>query len=215
MFPLCRTSNSDCFRPTAVDETRVATTVMNTIFVTAVLCVFLLSDCTKSRENNIATALPPPQSGDAEQAKIPDYAGLISEYQSMLVEDPENLAVLVALGNAYYDSGAWRNAIIAYERALQIEPRNADIRTDLGTSYRNLGQYDRALIEYHLALEFDPSHLNARYNMGIVYANDKKDARAAVHVWQEILKLAPNYPQAEFLRSNIAKLNKGANKEAR
>ncbi len=188
---------------------------MNTIFVTAVLCFFLLSGCTKSRENKIGSALPPIQSPYAEQAEIPDYAGLIAEYQSMLGEDPENIAVLVALGNAYYDSGAWQNAIIAYERALQIEPRNADIRTDMGTSYRNLGQYDRALIEYRLALQYDPSHLNARYNMGIVYANDKKDAGAAVHLWQEILKLAPNYPQAEFLRSNIAKLKKGAKKEAR
>ncbi len=188
---------------------------MNTIFVTAVLCFFFLSGCTKSQEKRIASALPPPQSAEAEQAKVPDYAGLIAEHQSVLAKDPQNLAVLVALGNAYYDNGAWRNAIIAYERALQIEPRNADIRTDMGTSYRNLGQYDRALMEYRLALEYDPSHLNARYNMGVVYANDKKDALAAIHVWQEILKLAPNYPQAELLRSNIAKLKKGGNKGAR
>ncbi len=207
--------NSDRFTPAADDEARVVTTVMNTIFITAVLCFFLLTGCTKSRGKKIGTALPPLRPADAEQAKIPDYAGLIAEYQSMLAEDPENLAILVALGNAYYDRGEWRNAIMAYERALQIEPRNADIRTDMGTSYRNLGQYDRALMEYRLALQYDASHLNARYNMGVVYANDKKDVLAAVHVWQEILTLAPNYPQAEILRSNIAKLKKGAKKEVR
>jgi tetratricopeptide (TPR) repeat protein len=189
---------------------------MNIIFVTIVLCFFLLSGCTKSQENKSASPFPRSQrSPDTEQAKIPNYAGLIGEYQSILAEDPDNLAVLIALGNAYYDSGAWRDAITAYERALQIAPRNADIRTDMGTSYRNLGQYDRALKEYRLALEYDPMHLNARFNMGIVYANDKKDAQAAIHIWQEILKLAPNYPQAELLRSNIAQLKKEARKEAR
>jgi tetratricopeptide (TPR) repeat protein len=201
--------------PAAIDDRQIKTTVMNVIYVTTVLCFILLSGCTKSREEKIASALPPLQSVYAEQAKIPDYAGLIAEYQSRLAEDPENFAVLVALGNAYYDCGTWRKAIIAYERALQLEPRNADIRTDMGTSYRNLGQYERALMEYRIALENDPSHLNARYNMGVVYANDKKNAQAAVHEWQEILKLAPNYPQAEFLRLNIAKLKKGVKKGVR
>ncbi len=196
--------------------TQAAKNRMNTIFFTTVLCFFLLWGCTKSQEKKSASVFPRSQQfGDAEQAKIPNYAGLIDEYRTILSEDPDNLAVMIALGNAYFDSGAWQNAITAYERALQVAPRNADVRTDMGTSYRNLGYYDRALAEYRLALEYDPSHLNARFNMGVVYANDKKDYQAAIHVWEEILKLAPNYPQAELLRSNIAELKKGAIKEVR
>jgi tetratricopeptide (TPR) repeat protein len=203
-------------RPSAAVTDAAAKTLMNTIFITTVLCFFLFSGCTKSQEKKSASVFPrSQQSGDAEQAKIPNYAGLIEEYRTILAEDPDNLAALIAVGNAYFDSGAWQNAITAYERALQIAPRNVDVRTDMGTSYRNLGHYDRALTEYRLALEYDPSYLNARFNMGVVYANDKKDYQAAIRVWGEILKLAPNYPQAELLRSNIAKLKKGANKEVR
>ncbi len=189
---------------------------MNTIFVTMILCFSLLAGCTKTQEKKYHSTLPrSQQAGDTEQAKIPNYAGLIDEYRTILAEDPDNLATLIALGNAYYDSGDWRNAITSYERALQIDPRNADVRTDMGTSYRNLGYYDRALFEYRVVLEYDPSHLYARFNMGVVYANDKKNYQAAIHEWEEILKLSPNYPQAELLRSNIAELKKISKKEAR
>ncbi len=204
-------------RTLAADEAKqAALTVMNTIFVTMILCFFLLSGCTKTQEKKYHSALPRSQhAGDTEQAKIPNYAGLIEEYRAILAEDPHNLATLIALGNAYYDSGDWRNAITSYEPALQIDPRNADVRTDMGTSYRNLGYYDRALFEYRVALEYDPSHVYARFNMGVVYANDKKNYQAAIHVWDEILKLSPNYPQAELLRSKIAELKKVSKKEAR
>jgi hypothetical protein len=42
--------------------------------------------------------------------------------------------------------------------------------------------------------------------MGIVYANDKKDAASAIRVWEEILKIAPNYSRAGQIRSMIAAL---------
>ena len=155
------------------------------------------------------------QNEPSEQSRPPHYAGLIAEYRAILAVEPDNLVALIALGNAYYDSGEWKKAIARYEHALRIDPRNSDIRTDSGTAYRNLGLLDRALAEYRLALQYDPAHVNARYNMGIVYAYDRKNLQAAIRVWEEMLRLAPNYPQAEYVRSSIAEFKEQLKKEAK
>jgi len=60
---------------------------------------------------------------------------LIEEYRAILSEDPNNFAALVALGNAYHDSGRRNDAITMYEYALRTDPGNADVRTDMGTAY--------------------------------------------------------------------------------
>ncbi len=189
---------------------------MNYILIMSVLCFWLLAGCAKKEERKSPPALPMmEQAVRPEQPQTPDYEGLIEEYRTILAEDPDNLAALIALGNAYYDSGQWQKAIIIYDHALLVDPRNADVRTDMGTAYRNLGMCDRALAEYRLALQHEPAHLNARYNMGIVYAFDKKDFRSAIHVWEEILKIAPNYPHDEYIKSSIAAFRQELKKEGR
>ena len=178
----------------------------------AFLYVPLFFGCSKSEDKKLVNPPAPEQAGRHSETRTPYYSGLIEEYRSILAEEPDNLAALIALGNAYFDSGQWKNAATMYEHALMIDPRNADVRSDLGTAYRHLGMSERALAEYHLALEHEPGHLNARYNTGIVYAYDKKDYRAAIRVWEELLRLAPNFPEAERIRSSIASIKKGIKK---
>ncbi len=154
---------------------------------------------------------PAPAAGNSAgpadtETLAPNYEGLIRNYQSILAQDPRNIAALIATGNAYYDSGQWKKAIAMYERVLSLDPRNADVRTDMGTAFRNIGMFDQAVVEYHRALMYEPGHANARYNLGIVYAHDKKDYRDAIQAWEELLKLAPNHPQADSIRAQIAEL---------
>jgi tetratricopeptide (TPR) repeat protein len=145
----------------------------------------------------------------------PYYSGLIEEYRAILAEDPNNLAAITALGNAYFDNGQWAEAITMYDRALLINPIDADVRTDLGTAYRNTGMTDRALAEYRTALGHDPGHLNARYNTGVVYASNIKNYREAIRIWEDLLKIAPNYPQAEQMKSMIMTFKKALKKDVR
>lgn len=190
--------------------------MMRNLLAVAVLLLALPVACGKHEDRKPAPSSRAPQGASKpEDARTPYYPGLIEEYRTVLAEDPDNLVALIGSGNAYYDSGQWKMAIAMYERALAIDPRNADVRTDMGTAYRNLGMIDRALAEYRLALQHEPGHLNARYNMGIVYANDKKDYAAAIQVWEEILKMAPNFPHAAQIRSMIAALKTKKAKAAR
>ncbi len=183
--------------------------IMKNALIMAVLCFPLLLGCGKADEKKSPVLYPVTEHpGTPAQVRNPDYHGLIEEYRTTLKEDPDNLAAMIALGNAYYDSGMWRDAIRFYERALIHDPLNADVRTDLGTAYRNLGNPDRALAEYRLALSHEPGHLDARYNIGVVYAFDVKNYRVAIHVWEELLRLAPNHPHADDIRTCILTFKK-------
>lgn len=182
---------------------------MINVLIMVVLCLPLLPGCSKTNERN-SPAIPvaTEHAGNAGRLQSPDYYGLIEEYRAILKDDPNNLAAIIALGNAYFDSDQWKRAIMMYEHALRIDPRNADVRTDMGTAYRNIGMPDQALAEYLIALKHEPAHLNARYNMGIVYAHDKKNYAAATHIWEELLRLAPNHPYADSMRRCIATYGK-------
>jgi len=169
------------------------------------LSLLLLPACGKTEQKKPAPLTTvTDHHGRPAESQSPYYYGLIEEYRTTLADDPNNLSALVALGNAYFDSHQWKKAIAVYEHALRVDPHHSDVRTDMGTALRNLGMTDRALAEYRLALEHDPSHLNARYNMGIILAYDKKDVRSAIRLWEEVLNIAPNHPQAEEMRAAIA-----------
>ena len=179
-----------------------------TLSAAAILFV-LLSGCRDIDEKKSAVvAAEAVHEHQPVESQTPYFYGLIEEYQTVLAEDPSNLAAVIGLGNAYFDSGAWRDAIARYERALKLDPRNADVRTDMGTCYRYLGMPERALAEYRRALEYEPGHLNARYNMGIVYAYDMKNYTVAIHIWQELLRLSPNHPHADYMRMCITTFRK-------
>jgi len=182
------------------------------------LIALLPTGCDRAQEPKLsAKPASTEQVKRTEDAREPNYDGLIEEYRAVMSEDPGNIANIIALGNAYFDSGRWEKAINIFAHALRLDPRNADVRTDMGTAYRNLGMTERALAEYNNVLHIEPGHLNSRFNLGIVYAYDKKNHDAAIHVWEELLKIAPNHPKAEFMRSAIAafKSGRGTGGEAR
>jgi tetratricopeptide (TPR) repeat protein len=187
--------------------------IMRNALIWVLLCCAPLFGCGNAEEKRSHPApAAAKDSNNPGTVQSPNYAGLIEEYQTLLAEDPNNLAGIIALGNAYFDSGQWKKSIILYDHAIRIDPENADVRTDRGTAYQNTGMPDRALAEYRAALACEPSHLNARYNMGVVYAYTKKDYKAAIRIWEELLRLSPNYPKAENIRTAIAVFKKGLEK---
>lgn len=190
--------------------------MMKRISIVAAAFFLVIPGCRNSQEKKMpvipALVMHAPK---PETNQNPYYHGLIEEFSTILQEDPNNFAATIGLANAYADSGLWQEAIHQYEHALKIHPGNADVHADMGTAYRNIGMPDRALAEYRVALGYDPGHLNARYKMGVVYAFDLRKYGVAVHIWEELLRLAPAHPHAEYMRTCIVTFRKTMNKEHR
>ena len=120
-----------------------------------------------------------------------DYEEEIQLSKSILEKDRNNLQALISLGNAYFDTDQYQQAIDAYSKALSIDPKNPDVRTDMGIMYRKLGQFEKALEAFRRAVQDNPKHINSRFNLGVVLKYDKKDFQGAIQAWEEFLKLEP------------------------
>ncbi len=120
----------------------------------------------------------------------------ITEYQKILRDDANNVAAWANLGNLYYDTNQYQQAIEAYQQALALEPGLDGVRVDMATMYRKLGQYDKAIEELQSVLANDQKNPAARLNLGIILKQDKKDYQQALQVWEEFLKLFPGHPES-------------------
>jgi len=124
---------------------------------------------------------------------------------SQLKANPNDPALLAQVGNVYYDTQSYSEAIKYYDQSLEADPKNPDVRTDLGTSYYYLGDPDRALREFQTVLQYDPKHGQTIFNMGMVQWQGKGDAKAAVASWQQLLKAVPDYPDRAKVEQLIEK----------
>lgn len=173
--------------------------------------------CSKDEPKQaVAGRVPGPEGrAAADKGQEPYYHGLIEEYRNVLAEDPRNLAAIIALGNALYDAGQWREAIQYYDRALSMNPHLADVITDMGTCFRNLGMPDKAIAQYQRALSIEPVHQGALYNMGIVYGFDRKEYGRAIQYWQQLLHVAPKHPKSQYLHATMAQFRKAMQERQR
>ena len=122
---------------------------------------------------------------------------------AQLKSNPNDFDTIVKLGNLYYDSQAYPQAIEYYEKAVSIQPNNPDVRTDLGTAYWYTGNADQAIASFEKALAIRPNYPSALFNLGIVKWQGKKDPTAAVVVWEKLLQTNPDYPQKDQVQMLI------------
>ncbi len=116
----------------------------------------------------------------------------IAELKSQIAIEPSNVELVIHLGNLYYDSKMFPEAIETYEKALRLAPKNPNVMTDLGTSYRLTKNPEKAIEKYNLAIAMNPRHENARLNKGIVLYYDLQNKEEAIKAWKALLAINPN-----------------------
>jgi len=148
--------------------------------------------------------LPGIGSSQQPQAASPEMIAKAAEpLVGKLQSNPNDVETIVKLGNLYYDSQAYPQAIQYYEKALALQPNNADVRTDAGTAYWYTGDPDKAIASFEKALAIRPNHPGTLFNLGIVKWQGKKDPKGAVVAWEKLLQSNPDYPQKDQVQMLI------------
>jgi len=129
-----------------------------------------------------ATQQPAPPPLDRERA---------AALEKTATADPRNSAARVELGDLYFNSEHYGEAVPWYEAALKLTPKDVNVSTDLATSYYYLQQDDRALKQIQYSLSIDPNHAKTLFNEGIIRASSK-DVQGAMKAWQRVIEVAPN-----------------------
>ena len=143
-----------------------------------------------------AASTAPASSSGATRAAILDEAQ-VNALKSVAVREASNATPRVQLANLYFDAEKYDDAIKWYEEAVKLSPNDPNISTDLGVSYYYTNQSDKALEQFTRSLKLDSKHAKTLLNIGIVRAFGKQDLDGATQAWQDVLKVAPNSPEAQ------------------
>lgn len=146
-----------------------------------------------------STAVPvqsqnlPPQMAKAQpQGPTVEQLEQIQHLVEHTVQNPENKEAWIQLGNAYFDTSQYADAIQAYRKALKLNPSNPDVWTDLGIMYRRNGQPEKAIEAFNEAISVDPRHEASRFNKGLVLMHDLNDGNGAIEAWEGLVEINPD-----------------------
>jgi tetratricopeptide (TPR) repeat protein len=128
---------------------------------------------------------------------VPAVQSAVSSPQS------QTFAEAVDAGNKLYDAQKYDDAIPYYRRALALSGNDIDVSTDLGTALWYTGRPDEALAQYDRSLALDRAHAQTLFNVGVVRADGKHDYAGAIDAWESLLKVHPDYANADKVRSLI------------
>ena len=154
----------------------------------------------------VAPVTPAPAAQSASGSSQP--APALDESRARALEtqaerDPRDAETRIQLGNLYFDSERFTEAVRWYQEALRIDPKNVNASTDLGISYYYMNQPDRALEQFDRSLAVDPKHAKTLLNVGIVRAFGKQDLDGAAKAFEQVLLVAPDTPEGRAARQAL------------
>jgi tetratricopeptide (TPR) repeat protein len=97
-----------------------------------------------------------------EQAQVAD------SLVKALGRDSLDIVANIELGNLYYDTHNFGDAVRYYRRALAVHPDLPDVRVDMAVSLHQSGHTPEALGELSQVLAAHPEHVIARLDRGII-----------------------------------------------
>jgi len=157
-----------------------------------------------------APAAAPQQASNAPAPPAPRAPVLdetqVTALKSVAEREPKNAQPRTQLANLYFDADRYEEAIKWYDEALALAPNDVNVITDLGVCYYYTNRPDKALELFNRSLKLDPKHTKTLLNVGIVKAFGKQDLQGASEAWQEVLKIAPNSPEAQAAKRALDSL---------
>jgi tetratricopeptide (TPR) repeat protein len=109
-------------------------------------------------------------------------------------------------GLKFVDSGEFKKGEVEFAKALELDETWAGPLINLGALQEKKGMNSEALILYEKALEVEPNHPVALYNLAHINFSTGNIVSASRFL-KTLLRVNPEYPQAQNLAEKIIKAN--------
>jgi tetratricopeptide (TPR) repeat protein len=108
-----------------------------------------------------------------------DYERLLDICERTVAAQPDDIAILNDLGDAYLKAGKASESVSVFRKMAEIEPDASATYCSLGNALVQAGDFDGAEAAYRRAVDIDPSEAGPFYNrLANVYCNQGHDERA-------------------------------------
>ena len=112
-------------------------------------------------------------------------------YRTLIRIQPDNLEVIVNLGNCHFHQGELGVAIEIYRAALQLHSDCTEAWYNLGNALDESHRFSEAVHAFEMALKLDSTRFEIHFNMALTL--EKSGQSDAAHArWQTVLELAPD-----------------------
>ena len=128
----------------------------------------------------------PPVTDDAVKQKI-------DKLESASADQPDNVAVLLQLGDAYFLGQRYQLAARTFRRALRLDPGNPTATVRQAMVWHAEGDSQRAAQAIKAVLDKTPGNQEAHYSMAIIYFSADRIDEAKAE-WVAAAKLDPSTP---------------------
>ncbi|MDP1709781.1 MAG: tetratricopeptide repeat protein, partial [Candidatus Komeilibacteria bacterium] len=114
--------------------------------------------------------------------------------------EPSNPVLFWRLGNNYSLAGNWADAIKSYKKAIDLKKDYVGAYLGLASAYEQNKEMDKAVDVYKTVLPAGISNPEFLFNFGrLLYnRNGKNDRDDSEKLWQEAVRLQPNYSNAIY-----------------
>ncbi|HUP28193.1 MAG TPA: DUF2298 domain-containing protein, partial [Chloroflexia bacterium] len=134
------------------------------------------------------------------------YTEAARELETIVAQDPQNIAVRHMLGDAYQSADQPDLALRAWEEARDVDPGNPATHNKLGIAYMERQRTDDALKEFQAATGADQNFIEGWFHMGEAYElkGDKGKARESYQA--AIDKSTDQNAWADMARQRLGKI---------
>jgi len=119
---------------------------------------------------------------------------LVLPYQTMVANDPKNIAARLQIAILYARYGLYEDAAIAFEALDELAPDNSAVKTNQGNLYFLQENYSRAIDSYVRAAELDAEDGGIWVNLSMAQykAGELQEARTS---YQQAVNLDAKYKE--------------------
>ncbi len=146
---------------------------------------------------------------DANSQKMSAETGAsILKLEQLLKENPDNVDAWIQLGNMFYDTNRFGDAIEAYQKSLALKSGNPGVLTDMGVMYRRNKNPQKAIESFDLAIAANSAFETAHFNKGVVLMHDMEDMAGGIQAWAALVEVNPmaKAPNGELVSSLVEKM---------
>jgi tetratricopeptide (TPR) repeat protein len=136
-----------------------------------------------------------------------NYADAEKKYQQVLVQDPDNVFVLVNLGNAEFDLGHLEDCEKNAQRALTLDPEEPYALYLLGILRYKEQRLDESLDALSRSAGVNATNANTQYSLGRVLTDKGLPAKAET-AFRKALELEPGHADAHYYLAVVYALEK-------
>jgi tetratricopeptide (TPR) repeat protein len=101
-------------------------------------------------------------------SRIGRVAEVVPLVEKALLHHPNDVNVLLPMGNAYRGIGRYQEALEKYRRAIELDPKNSVAWYEQGLTFARMKHYDEALASFNAALRLRP---RASANISVMKAD--------------------------------------------